>query len=198
MLVPLFLLSIFQNMERLSMLAFHPVKMQSCYEKVDQLNLEGLQQRFEVSSPSVFVSRAQILMREVSCCSDCLCYNTENQLILKQAQDAWQHSLVSTETTHGSNFMPVVRSLLTPAGQNEYDNLKRWTVWAELRNGVLSQYHQSVSCATVKQIFPLLWQQMDNAVYTFEQLFHQSLEAQGEEDMCKTIQRCQDRVLKVK
>ncbi|KAL3041387.1 hypothetical protein OYC64_019563 [Pagothenia borchgrevinki] len=29
------------NMERLSMLAFHPVKMQSCYEKVDQLNLDG-------------------------------------------------------------------------------------------------------------------------------------------------------------
>ncbi|KAM9338549.1 protein Niban 2a [Symphorus nematophorus] len=90
------------HMERLSMLAFHPVKMQSCYEKVEQLNLEGLQQRFEVSNPSVFISRAQILMRE----------------------------------------------------------------------------------------------QMDNAVYTFEQLLHQSLEAQGENDMCKTIQRCQDRVLK--
>uniref|UniRef100_A0A4W6FFP1 Niban apoptosis regulator 2a n=1 Tax=Lates calcarifer TaxID=8187 RepID=A0A4W6FFP1_LATCA len=91
-----------EHMERLSMLAFHPVKMQSCYEKVEQLNLEGLQQRFDVSSPSVFVSRAQILMRE----------------------------------------------------------------------------------------------QMDNAVYTFEQLLNQSLEAQGENDMCKTIQRCQDRVLK--
>ena len=39
---------------------------------------------------------------------------------------------------------------------------------------------------------------MDNAVYTFEQLLHQSLEAQGGDDMCKTIQRCQDRVLKVK
>lgn len=60
-------LSFFQNMERLSMLAFHPVKMQSCYEKVEELNLEGLQQRFDVSSPSVFISRAQILMREVRC-----------------------------------------------------------------------------------------------------------------------------------
>lgn len=49
------------------MLAFHPVKMQSCYEKVEELNLEGLQQRFDVSSPSVFISRAQILMREVRC-----------------------------------------------------------------------------------------------------------------------------------
>uniref|UniRef100_UPI0037E8503F protein Niban 2a n=1 Tax=Semicossyphus pulcher TaxID=241346 RepID=UPI0037E8503F len=91
-----------EHMERLSMLAFHPVKMQSCYEQMEQLNLEGLQQRFDVSNPSVFVSRAQILMRE----------------------------------------------------------------------------------------------QMDNAVYTFEQLLNQSLEAQGEDDMCKTIQRCQDRVLK--
>ncbi|XP_070780489.1 protein Niban 2a isoform X2 [Enoplosus armatus] len=90
------------HMERLSMLAFHPVKMQSCYEKVEQLNLEGLQQRFDVSNPSVFVSRAQILMRE----------------------------------------------------------------------------------------------QMDNAVYTFEQLLNQSLEAQGDDDTCKNIQRCQDRVLK--
>ncbi|KAM8744024.1 protein Niban 2a [Acanthopagrus schlegelii] len=90
------------HMDRLSMLAFHPVKMQSCYEKVEQLNLEGLQQRFDVSDPSVFVSRAQILMRE----------------------------------------------------------------------------------------------QMDNAVYTFEQLLNQSLEAKGENDMCKTIQCCQDRVLK--
>ena len=38
---------------------------------------------------------------------------------------------------------------------------------------------------------------MDNAVYTFEQLLNQSLEAKGENDMCKTIQCCQDRVLKV-
>ncbi|KAM9841249.1 protein Niban 2a [Aulostomus maculatus] len=91
-----------EHLDRLSMLAFHPVKMHSCYEKVEQLNLEGLQQRFDVSSPSVFVGRAQILMNE----------------------------------------------------------------------------------------------QMDNAVYTFEQLLHQSLDAQGEDDMCKTIQGCQDRVLK--
>lgn len=54
-------------MEKLSMLAFHPVKMQSCYDKVEELNLEGLQQRFDVHGPSVFVSRAQILMREVMC-----------------------------------------------------------------------------------------------------------------------------------
>ncbi|MEQ2218506.1 hypothetical protein XENOCAPTIV_004124, partial [Xenoophorus captivus] len=56
--------SILQQLERLSMLAFHPVKMHSCYEKMEQLNLEGLQQRFDVSSPSVFISRAEILMRE--------------------------------------------------------------------------------------------------------------------------------------
>ncbi|XP_028270539.1 protein Niban 2b, partial [Parambassis ranga] len=91
-----------QHMEKISMLAFHPVKMQSCYEKVEQLSLEGLQQRFDVSSPSVFVQRAQILMRE----------------------------------------------------------------------------------------------QMDDAVYTFEQILHQSLESQGTVDLCKTIQRCQDRVIK--
>ncbi|XP_056288839.1 protein Niban 2a [Pseudoliparis swirei] len=90
------------HMEKLSMLAFHPVKMQSCYEKVEQLNLEGLQQRFAVASPSVFVSRAQTLMG----------------------------------------------------------------------------------------------QQMDNAVYTFEQLLNQSLETQKDDDICKTMQRCQDRVLK--
>ena len=35
-------------------------------------------------------------------------------------------------------------------------------------------------------------------MYTFEQLLRQSIEAQGEDDLCKTIQRCQDRVLKVK
>ncbi|XP_068559965.1 protein Niban 2-like [Cebidichthys violaceus] len=91
-----------QHMEKISMLAFHPVKMQSCYEKVEPLSLEGLQQRFDVSSPSVFVQRAQILMRE----------------------------------------------------------------------------------------------QMDHAVYTFEQMLHQCLESQGTEDLSKTIQRCQDRVIK--
>uniref|UniRef100_A0A3P8XCZ0 Niban 1/2/3 domain-containing protein n=1 Tax=Esox lucius TaxID=8010 RepID=A0A3P8XCZ0_ESOLU len=91
-----------EHMEKISMLAFHPVKMQSCYEKVEVLSLDGLQQRFDVSSPSVFVQRAQILMRE----------------------------------------------------------------------------------------------QMDNAVYTFEQILHQSLEGQGSEGLCNTIQRCQDRVLK--
>lgn len=62
-------------MDRLSMLAFHPVKMQSCYEKVEELNLEGLQQRFDVASPSVFVSRAQILMREVR-------YKTRSQYVM--------------------------------------------------------------------------------------------------------------------
>ncbi|XP_066501921.1 protein Niban 2a [Hoplias malabaricus] len=91
-----------KHMERISMLAFHPVKMQSCYEKMEQLNLEGLQQRFEVSSPSVFIQRAQILMRE----------------------------------------------------------------------------------------------QMDNAVYTFEHLLHQSLEVKSGEQLYKLIQHCQDRVLK--
>ncbi len=39
---------------------------------------------------------------------------------------------------------------------------------------------------------------MDDAVYTFEQLLHQSLEGQEQEDLCKTIQRCEDRVIKVK
>ncbi|KAK7143296.1 hypothetical protein R3I93_014452 [Phoxinus phoxinus] len=91
-----------EHMEKISMLAFHPVKMQSCYEKMETLNLEGLQQRCDVSSPSVFIQRAQILMR----------------------------------------------------------------------------------------------QQMDDAVYTFEQLVHQSLEGNSREDLCKTVQRCQDRVLK--
>ncbi|XP_041098524.1 protein Niban 2-like [Polyodon spathula] len=92
-----------EYMEKISMLAFHPVKMQSCYEKMDELQLEGLQQRFDVSSPAVFVQRAQILMRE----------------------------------------------------------------------------------------------QMDNAVYTFEQLLHQSLESSADkEDLCKAIQRIQDRVIK--
>ncbi|KAL2099525.1 hypothetical protein ACEWY4_003919 [Coilia grayii] len=91
-----------EHMEKLSMLAFHPVKMHSCYEKVEQLSLDGLQQRFHFSSPSVFIHRAQILMRG----------------------------------------------------------------------------------------------EMDNAVYTFEQLLHQALGSQGEEDLCKAIQGCQDRVLK--
>ncbi|XP_062398627.1 protein Niban 2b [Sardina pilchardus] len=91
-----------EHMEKVSMLAFHPVKMQCCYEKVEPLSLEGLQQRFDVTSPSVFVQRAQILMRE----------------------------------------------------------------------------------------------QMDDAVYTFEQLLHQGLEGQEGDDLTKVIQRCQDRVIK--
>uniref|UniRef100_A0A671Q203 Niban-like protein 1 n=1 Tax=Sinocyclocheilus anshuiensis TaxID=1608454 RepID=A0A671Q203_9TELE len=91
-----------EHMDKISMLAFHPVKMQSCYGKMEALNLEGLQQRCDVSSPSVFIQRAQVLMR----------------------------------------------------------------------------------------------QQMDNAVHTFEQLVHQSLDGHSTEDLCKTIQRCQDRVLK--
>ncbi|XP_073495988.1 protein Niban 2 [Phyllobates terribilis] len=53
-----------EHMEKISQLGYHPVKMQQCYEKMDHLNLEGLQQRFDVGSPSVFKQRAQILMRE--------------------------------------------------------------------------------------------------------------------------------------
>lgn len=55
-----------QYMEKLSQLAYHPLKMQSCYEKMEPLRLDGLQQRFDVSSTSVFKQRAQIHMREVS------------------------------------------------------------------------------------------------------------------------------------
>ncbi|XP_053419338.1 protein Niban 2 [Nycticebus coucang] len=53
-----------EYMEKLSQLAFHPLKMQSCYEKMEPLRLDGLQQRFDVSSTSVFKQRAQIHMRE--------------------------------------------------------------------------------------------------------------------------------------
>ncbi|XP_043914573.1 protein Niban 2-like [Protopterus annectens] len=92
-----------EYMEKLSQLAYHPVKMQGCYEKMDNLHLEGLQQRFDVSSTAVFKQRAQILMKE----------------------------------------------------------------------------------------------QMDNAVFTFEQLLHQDLgNASSKEEICKAIQRIQDRVLK--
>lgn len=45
----------------------------------------------------------------------------------------------------------------------------------------------------------LIFQQMDNAVYTFEQLLHQSLENSADkEDLCKASQRIQDRVIKVR
>ncbi|XP_078498129.1 protein Niban 2 [Lissotriton helveticus] len=53
-----------EHMEKLSQLAYHPVKMQVSYEKMEQLKLEGLQQRFDVSSTTVFKQRAQINMRE--------------------------------------------------------------------------------------------------------------------------------------
>lgn len=62
--VPCILTSL-QYMEKLSQLAYHPLKMQSCYEKMEPLRLDGLQQRFDVSSTSVFKQRAQIHMREV-------------------------------------------------------------------------------------------------------------------------------------
>lgn len=40
---------------------------------------------------------------------------------------------------------------------------------------------------------------MDDAVYTFEQLLRQGLEGQeGDDDLCKVIHRCQDRVIKVR
>lgn len=61
------LLCVLKYMEKLSLLPYHPVKMQSCYEQLEQLQpqLKELQQRFEFSSPAVFVQRGQILLREV-------------------------------------------------------------------------------------------------------------------------------------
>ncbi|XP_072287293.1 protein Niban 2-like [Pyxicephalus adspersus] len=55
-----------EHMEKISQLAYHPVKMQQCHGKMDHLNLEGLQQRFDVGSASIFKQRAQILMRELT------------------------------------------------------------------------------------------------------------------------------------
>lgn len=94
-------------MEKLSILAFHPVKMQSCYQKVEELNLEGLQQRFNVHGTSVFVSRAQILMREVRCHAGVLLHNTEKECESQSA--AWF----------------VLGNTLTPAGKNKYYNQSR-------------------------------------------------------------------------
>ncbi len=123
-----------QHMERLSMLAFHPVKMQSCYEKVEQLNLEGLQQRFDVSNPSVFVSRSQILMREVRPCSNFPWYNKEkkNQHVPKQWQGAWKHSLVYNNWT--SNLPCLWWSLYL-----HLLDKKSMTVKLKLNHGLLSQ-----------------------------------------------------------
>lgn len=81
-------------MEKLSMLAFHPVKMQICYDKVEELNLEGLQQRFDVHGPSVFVSRAQILMREVRSHASQLLHNTKKWMCVPK------HSLISAKKLH--------------------------------------------------------------------------------------------------
>ncbi|XP_021117666.1 niban-like protein 1 isoform X2 [Heterocephalus glaber] len=53
-----------EYMEKLSQLAYHPLKMQGCYDKMEPLRLDGLQQRFDVPSTFVFKQRAQILMRE--------------------------------------------------------------------------------------------------------------------------------------
>lgn len=45
----------------------------------------------------------------------------------------------------------------------------------------------------------LCLQQMDDAVYTFETLLHQELgKLQGKDDLCKSIQRILERVLKVR
>lgn len=50
----------------------------------------------------------------------------------------------------------------------------------------------------VDAVFFYVLQQMDNSVYTFEQLLQQSLDSSGSDDLCKVIQRCQDRALKVR
>lgn len=54
------------------------------------------------------------------------------------------------------------------------------------------------SALLVDIVFFCFFQQMDNSVYTFEQLLQQSLDSGGSDDLCKVIQRCQDRVLKVR
>lgn len=134
-------------MEKLSHLAFHPVKMQSCYEKMEQLKLEGLQQRFDVSSTSVFKQRAQIHMRQVG-----------------QALPA---------------FIPV-----SPQGRAA---------------GVWGQTQPSPFGPPLPLTSWLLSQQMDDALYTFETLLHQELgKLQGKDELCKSIQRILERVLKVR
>ncbi|KAG7470393.1 hypothetical protein JOB18_037785 [Solea senegalensis] len=89
-------------MEKISMLAFHPVKMHSCYEKVVNLSLEGLQQQFDVSSPSVFVQRAQIPMREVKpqlltyqSNIDCITANKKKGGKVGENHDSSQHKTIS-------------------------------------------------------------------------------------------------------
>lgn len=50
----------------------------------------------------------------------------------------------------------------------------------------------------VSQALPCALQQMDNAVYTFETLLHQELgKGPTKEELCKSIQRILERVLKV-
>lgn len=54
-------------------------------------------------------------------------------------------------------------------------------------------------CDQIPNFHPVFFptQQMDNAVYTFEQLLYQNMAEQSGEELIKNIHRSQDRVLKV-
>lgn len=87
-------------------------------------------------------------------------------------------------------------------GASRFGSVNRSSFISYLCDNCQSQaiikYTDTFECTRDSVPICVCLQQMDNAVYTFEQILHQSLESQGGEDLCKTIQRCQDRVIKVK
>lgn len=171
-------------MEKLSHLAFHPVKMQSCYEKMEQLKLEGLQQRFDVSSTSVFKQRAQIHMRQVGRGPG---GGTNPKSCVPQAE----------QLGHGDKATPapsVLRVEPVDARQGCWEPC--WCIGSSWCPSAPKRAPRGPPLGLTPWFLP---QQMDDAVYTFETLLHQELgKLQGKDDLCKSIQRILERVLKVR
>lgn len=95
------------------------------------------------------------------------------------------HLRRSQDTSSSASLVLEVQALAAPAGPK-----------------AVLQFVLQTKRLAVRSLFMIffllhLLQQMDNSVYTFEQLLQQSLNSGGSDDLCKVIQRCQDRVLKV-
>ncbi|KAG7494233.1 hypothetical protein JOB18_026590 [Solea senegalensis] len=76
-----------EHMEKISMLAFHPVKMHSCYEKVLNLSLEGLQQQFDMFEQILHQSLEELCKIIQHCQDRVIKHNSELCHVQKFADD---------------------------------------------------------------------------------------------------------------
>ncbi|XP_058486121.1 uncharacterized protein LOC131459952 isoform X2 [Solea solea] len=202
---------VIKHMEKISMLAFHPVKMHSCYEKVVNLSLEGLQQQFDmleqILHQSLESQGTEELCKIIQHCQDRVIKHME-KISMLAFHPVKMHSCyekvvnLSLEGLQQQFDMleQILHQSLESQGTEELCKIIQHCqdrVIKHMEKISMLAFHPVKMHSCYEKVVNLSLEGLQQQFDMLEQILHQSLESQGTEELCKIIQHCQDRVIKV-